>query len=222
MPAPTPTLAAARDELAFGLRGLLGGDVRFCDDAADATLIVGTPAGALGLTNGDIHDGSPLFSLFWMTTDAFVINTVPVGARRALVIASFYELGVLYGVFHFLRLLQTDAPLDAISVESGPQFGLRMLDHWDNLDGTIERGYAGRSLWRWDELAETISPRLHDYARANASVGINAAVLNNVNASALILTNVYLRKVAAVADVFRPWGIRVFLSAKFSAPIDLG
>jgi len=222
MPAPTPTLAAARDELAHGLRGLLGDDVRFCDAAADATLIAGTPAGALGLDNGDIDDESPLFGLFWMTTDAFVIGTVPVGESRALMIASFYEPGILYGVFHFLRVLQTGASLDAISVSSGPLFGLRMLDHWDNLDGSIERGYAGRSLWRWDELPGTISPRLHDYARANASVGINAVVLNNVNASALILTPLYLRKVAALADVFRPWGIRVFLSANFAAPIDIG
>ena len=93
-----------------------------------------------------------------------------------------------------------------------------MLDHWDNLDGSIERGYAGRSLWRWDELPEIVSPRYRDYARANASIGINAVALNNVNASAQILTPAYLRKVAALADVFRPWGIRVFLSARFSAP----
>jgi alpha-glucuronidase len=107
-------------------------------------------------------------------------------------------------------------------VSNGPHFGLRMLDHWDNLDGSIERGYAGRSIWRWDELPEVVSPRYRDYARANASIGINAVSLNNVNADAQILTPAVLRKVAAIADVFRPWGLRVFLSARFSAPIELG
>jgi alpha-glucuronidase len=226
MPATTPTLAAARDELAYGLGGLLGldgpGAVRFCDSAAAATLIAGTPLGALGLRNEDIGDSSPLFRLFWMTTHAFVVDSVAMGARRVPAIASFTDAGVLYGVFHLLRHLQTGQPLDALDVASGPRFGLRMLDHWDNLDGSIERGYAGRSLWRWDELPETVSPRMRDYARANASVGINAVALNNVNASAQILTPAYLRKVAALADVFRPWGIRTFLSARFSAPIELG
>jgi len=221
MPATTPTLAAARNELARGLAGMLGAAF-FTETVAEATLIVGTPLGALGRRNEDIHDESPFFRLFWMTTDAFVIDSVPVGARRALAISSFTDAGVLYGVFHFLRHLQTGRPLDAIDAASGPRIGLRMLDHWDNLDGSIERGYAGRSLWRWDELPDTVSPRIRDYARANASIGINAVALNNVNASAQILTPATLRKVAALADVFRPWGIRVFLSARWSAPKELG
>ena len=222
MPAPTPTLAAARDELAHGLRGLLGEDAPFCDDAADATLIVGTPAGALGLRTQEIDAGSPLFALSWMAPGGFVVDGIAVGARRALAIAAADEVAILHGVFHFLRHLQTGKPVDAIKGRPGPRFALRMLDHWDNLDGSIERGYAGRSIWRWDELPEVVSPRYRDYARANASIGINAVALNNVNASAQILTAAYLRKVAALADVFRPWGIRVFLSARFSAPIEIG
>ena len=98
---------------------------------------------------------------------------------------------------------------------------LRLLNHWDNLDRSIERGYAGKSLWNWDELPGHVDPRLRDYARANASIGINGAVLNNVNASAEFLTAKYLDKVAAIANVFRPFGIRVYLSARFSAPIEL-
>ncbi len=98
---------------------------------------------------------------------------------------------------------------------------LRLLNHWDNLDRSIERGYAGKSLWNWDELPGQVDPRLRDYARANASIGINGAVLNNVNASAEFLTAKYLDKVAAIANVFRPYGIRVYLSARFSAPIEL-
>jgi hypothetical protein len=202
------------------LAGMLGAAF-FADTVAEATLVVGTPLGALRLRNEDIHDESPFFRLFWMTTDAFVIDSVAVDARRALAISSFTDAGVLYGVFHFLRHLQTGRPLDAIDAASGPRIGLRMLDHWDNLDGSIERGYAGRSLWRWDELPDTVSPRMRDYARANASIGINAVALNNVNASAQILTPATLRKVAALADVFRPWGIRVFLSTRWSAPIEL-
>jgi alpha-glucuronidase len=222
MPAPTPTLAAAPDELAHGLRGLQGEDAQFADAAADATLIVGTPAGAFGLRTEDLDDASPLFALSWMAPGGFVVDSVAVGARRALAIAASDEVAVLYGVFHLLRHLQTDKPLASIAARSGPRFGLRMLDHWDNLDGSIERGYAGRSIWRWDELPEIVSPRYRDYARANASIGINAVALNNVNASAQILTAAVLRKVAALADVFRPWGIRVFLSARFSAPIEIG
>ena len=222
MPATTPMLAAAREELALGLRGLLGADARFCDAAADATLIVGTPAGALGLSNEQIDDGSPLFALFWMAPGGFVLDEVTVGNRTAFAIGAFDEVAVLHGVFHFLRELQIGKPLDKIAGRSRPRFGLRMLDHWDNLDGSIERGYSGRSIWRWDELPETVSPRYRDYARANASIGINAVALNNVNANAQILTAPYLRKVAALADVLRPWGISVLLSARFSAPIEIG
>jgi len=97
-----------------------------------------------------------------------------------------------------------------------------VLDHWDNLDGYVERGYAGRSLWEWQTLPEWRDPRYTDYARANASLGINGTVLNNVNANAQSLAPQYLAKAAALADVFRPYGIRVYLSARFSAPIELG
>ena len=225
LPATTPRLQSARDELALGLRGLLSGDVRFTDQIADATLAVGTvratEPGTLPLTDTQLDDdGAPTFSLSWMTTDAFIIDRLSAAGREVHAIASFSDTGILYGVFDFLRRLQTGAPLDTIA--SGPRIGLRMLDHWDNLDGSIERGYAGRSLWRWDELPDTVSPRIRDYARANASIGINAVALNNVNASAQILTAPYVKKVAAIADQLRIWGIRVFLSARFSAPIEIG
>jgi alpha-glucuronidase len=227
MPAATPTLAAARDELQRGLRGLLDAEAQFCNAAADATLVIGRPVAELGLRNADIDEGSPLYALSWMTTDAFVIGRVALGAAGdravpALAVSALTDVGVLYGVFELLRRLQTGKPLGGPAINSGPVFGLRMLDHWDNLDGSIERGYAGRSLWRWADLPDTILPRYRDYARANASIGINAVALNNVNASARMLTAAFLRKTAALADVFRPWGIRVFLSARFSAPIEIG
>ena len=117
--------------------------------------------------------------------------------------------------------MQTHQPL-TFPIFSAPKIKHRILNHWDNLDGTIERGYAGHSLWDWHKLPDYLSPRYTDYARACASVGINGTVLTNVNANALILTRQYLVKVAALANVFRPYGIRVYLTARFSAPIEIG
>lgn len=149
--------------------------------------------------------------------EGFRIRTV----KNTIVIASTTDVGALYGTFHFLRLLQTGQPIDRLQIDQRPVLKLRLLNHWDNLDRSIERGYAGKSLWDWNELPDKIDPRLRDYARANASIGINGTVLNNVNANSEILTAKYLEKVAAIADVFRPYGIRVYLSARFSAPMEL-
>lgn len=129
---------------------------------------------------------------------------------------------VLYGVYHLLRLIQTHSPIEDLSITEIPAYRLRLLNHWDNLDGSVERGYAGHSLWKWDELPDRLSPRYEAYAKANASIGINGTVLNNVNASPMILSAEYLPKVAALADVFRPYGIRVYLSVNFSSPAILG
>ncbi len=130
------------------------------------------------------------------------------------------DLGALYGAYHLARLSASGAQIPSHISES-PAFALRILNHWDNLDGTIERGYAGRSLWKWDELPDVVSPRYADYARRNASIGINATVLNNVNASPLILSTPYLHKIKALADTFRPYGIKVFLSVNFASPMAL-
>jgi len=132
-------------------------------------------------------------------------------------------IGALYGVFDFLRRQQTG---QEISVVSNPSYRRRILDHWDNPNGSIERGYAGNSIfWRKeDSLTVTFDDRKLwlEYARANASIGINGAVLNNVNASSLILSNPYLKKARAIADVLRPYGIKIYLSANFASPITLG
>ena len=150
--------------------------------------------------------------------EGYRIRTV----NNVIVIASTTDVGALYGTFHFLRLLQTKEPLDRLAIDERPALKLRLLNHWDNLDRSIERGYAGKSLWNWDDLPGKVDPRLRDYARANASIGINGSVLNNVNANSEFLTAKYLEKVAAIANVFRPYGIRVYLSPRFSAPIELG
>lgn len=143
-------------------------------------------------------------------------------ADNRITITSSGEAGLLYGTFHLLRLQETGADLSRLNITERPAFDLRILNHWDNLDRTIERGYSGRSLWSWDELPARLSPRYEAYARANASIGINATVLNNVNASPEILSPAYLAKVKALADVFRPYRLKVYLAINFSSPAALG
>ena len=129
------------------------------------------------------------------------------------------EVGLLYASYHLLRLQAcADAPAE---VKENPAYRLRILNHWDNLDRTVERGYAGQSLWNWEQLPNILSDRYKDYARANASIGINGTVLNNVNASPQILTTEYLQKVKALADIFRPYGLHVYLSVNFASPLVL-
>lgn len=141
--------------------------------------------------------------------------------KDKIVISASQDAGLLYGAYHLLRLQETAASLNNINIEEKPRYDIRILNHWDNLDRTVERGYAGYSLWKWDELPNTLSPRYAEYASANASIGINGTVLNNVNATPDILTNEYLVKVKALADIFRPYGLKVYLSVNFSSPKEL-
>ena len=152
-------------------------------------------------------------------------------------------IGLLYGAYELIRLQNTDAYntgsgnqqnfSKAIDETEKPQVGLRILNHWDNLDGSIERGYAGKSIFKWEEIklgkngkGGSISKNLHDrlitYARANASLGINGSVLNNVNASPKMMTAEYINKVRVIANILRPYGIRVYLSINFASPMALG
>ena len=156
--------------------------------------------------------------------EGYTIQTSKGGNQ--ITIASSGEQGVLYGTYHLLRLQATgqlpESALQSLNISERPDYRIRILNHWDNLDGTIERGYAGHSLWKWDELPSVVSPRYEAYARANASIGINATVINNVNASPKILSNDYLQKVKVLADVFRPYGLKIYLSINFSSPAALG
>jgi alpha-glucuronidase len=218
VPGESATARLAGRELARGLLGLLGVEVPTQPRVdANGAVLVGTPA-----TSPDIARLGWDARLKNVGDTGYVIRTTQVGRRAALVIASGSDVGALYGVFHFLRLVQTGQPIGSLSIEERPRFERRILDHWDNLDGTIERGYAGSSLWKWEELPGRLDPRLEEYARANASIGINGTVLNNVNANAASLSAPYLEKTAALANVFRPYGIRVYLSANFNAPRSLG
>ena len=150
--------------------------------------------------------------------DGFTIHT----QKEKICITSPTDKGILYGAYHLLRLQSLNTPLEqALPITENPAFSVRILNHWDNLDGTIERGYAGQSLWQWEELPHKLSPRYEAYARANASIGINGTVLNNVNASPQILSAPYLLKVKALADIFRPYGIKVYLSVNFASPMVL-
>ena len=211
------TARAAASELTRGLSGLLDTTVASVQEVnGDGIVIAGTgrtPAvAALGL-DADLRA---------VGGEGYLIRTVRAKGRRATVIAANTDIGVLYGAFHFLRLLQTHQGIDTVAITDRPRVQHRVLNHWDNLDGSVERGYAGGSLWDWHKLPDYKSPRYTDYARANASLGINGTVLTNVNANATSLTHEYLEKAAALADVFRPYGIRVYLTARFSAPIEIG
>ena len=210
------TFDVIRRELSFGCAGLLGSPL-VVGDRDEASVVVGLPQTSSLI--GKLRWEAELKSL---GPEGYRIRTVRDGNRNVIAIASSTDIGALYGTFHFLRLLQTEQPLGRLQLDQSPRLNFRILNHWDNLDGSIERGYAGKSLWNWSELPAQIDPRLTDYARANASIGINGSVLNNVNANAQILTAKYLEKVAAIANVFRPYGIRVYLAARFSAPIEIG
>ncbi|NLZ73551.1 MAG: alpha-glucuronidase [Bacteroidales bacterium] len=144
------------------------------------------------------------------------------GNKDKIIISASRDEGILYGVYHLLRLQQTGKNITNLNIEEIPSYNIRILNHWDNIDGTIERGYAGYSLWKWEELPDVLSPRYKEYARANASIGINGTVLNNVNASPQMLSSEYLVKVKALADVFRPYGIKVYLSVNFASPKLIG
>jgi alpha-glucuronidase len=194
--AESPTVVAAREELTTALPGLLGSTTSVAitlEKLSSSLTTLGDEGYSLSLRNS---------------------STVVIAASR--------DIGALYGAFALLRHFQTHRPLSALPLTSAPKIQRRLLNHWDNLDRSVERGYAGKSLWEWDKLPGEISPRYRDYARANASLGLNGVVPVNVNANAQFLTAPYLAKLAALANVFRPYGIRVYLTARFSAPIEIG
>jgi alpha-glucuronidase len=211
-------LKVTKDELEMGLNGLLGSEINHVGDVSkDGILIVGTPVNSPLLASLNISA-----KLKNIGAEGYIINTTSINHKKVIIIAANNDIGILYGTFHFLRLLQTSQNIQNLSIVSSPKIKVRVLNHWDNLDRTVERGYAGFSIWDWHKLPGYIDQRYIDYGRANASIGINGTVLTNVNANALVLTNEYLIKVSALADVLRPYGIKVYLTARFSSPIEVG
>ncbi|HMR19704.1 MAG TPA: alpha-glucuronidase family glycosyl hydrolase, partial [Sphingobacterium sp.] len=215
----SPTLSLAQEELQRGLSVLLDKTVHIQKRKSSGanSLIV---ASQYNLARADKQLLKA--ELTKLRDNSFLIKDIKKGNRSLLYVVGKDDVGTLYGVFHLLRLLQTNALLAGIDQYQQPKVQWRMLNHWDNLNRTVERGYAGLSIWKWDELPKKIDQRYRDYARANASVGINAVAINNVNASPQILSPGYLKKVTALADVFRPYGIRVFISINFASPRILG
>ncbi len=218
VPGDSQALRAIRTELSQGCSNLFRLQIPLSENIdRDGGVLIGTP-----------KTSSLIAGLRWdrelrsQGPEGYIIRSTRHRDRSITVIASNSETGLLYGAFHFLRLLQTLTPIDKLNIIEKPRLQRRLLNHWDNLDGSIERGYAGQSLWKWAELPDRVDERYRDYARANASIGINGSVLNNVNSNSKSLTVEYLRKAAAIAGVFRPYGIRVYLSARFSSPIEIG
>jgi alpha-glucuronidase len=216
-----PVLKVAGEELITGVQGLLDIAVARVDAALavvpEGCITAGTPSSSAAIRR--LHLEQRLAAL---GDEGFLIVSIQGKGRQGIAIAANTGAGVLYGVFHFLRLLQTQQDIRQLAISSSPVNKYRILDHWDSPNRWVERGYAGISLWNWQTLPLYLDRRYTDYARANASIGINGTVLNSVNANAIFLTKDWVEKVAALANTFRPYGIKVYLSAKFSSPIEIG
>ncbi|WJS96740.1 alpha-glucuronidase [Flavobacterium johnsoniae] len=212
------TIRIAQKELQTGFENMLGTILEIKPNIkGENNLIVGSQLDLSSEIKSELQ-----VDLDKINNEGFIIKTISLKNKKQIIITGKNDVAVLYGVFNFLRILQTNKAVKNLNITDSPKINLRILNHWDNLDRTVERGYAGFSLWNWQKLPGFIDQRYIDYARANASVGINGTVLTNVNANALILTPQYLDKVEALANVFRPYGIKVYLTARFSAPIEIG
>jgi len=209
------TLGIVREELKKGLKGLLGVELPLRNTLSkNAALVVGTTSRSDVVRELNLSD-----ELADIGHEGFLIRSVKINRVHTIIITANEDVGLLYGSFHLLRLMQMGQSFTNINICSKPKIQYRLLNHWDNLNRSVERGYAGKSLWKWDGLPDTIDPRYRDYARANASIGINGTVVNNVNANPVFLTADYITKLKALADVFRPYGIRLFVSIRFSSPL---
>jgi len=209
----SPTLQVAVEELQHGLAGLLPAKER----STKSKLLIGTAA-----QNPRISKMLKRRDIALEREDEYLVFSESTSGKNTIAIAGSTDQAVLYGVFAFLRHLQTQKPIEGLLLSGAPRVENRILNHWDNLTRTIERSMSGASLWNWFDLPYYIEPYYIDYARACASVGINGTVLTNVNANSTVLHPQFLEKVAALADTFRPYGIRVYLTARFSSPIELG
>ena len=213
------SLDAAVSEMTRGLSGILDKNITLLKSPHEGAVIIGT----ITELSPVLRNLIPALKIPALPEkkEGFLIFRLPYRQRGITIVTAESPVGVLYGSFHLLRLLQSQTPVVKLAANESPALDLRMLNHWDNLTRHVERGYAGIALWNWHTLPDYKDPRYTDYARANASLGINAVTVTNVNANALVLTKPYLEKLRALADIFRPYGIRLFLTARFSAPIEL-
>ena len=213
---PPAASNAAVDELTRALAGLLGVAPNIAKKPTrDGALVLGTPA--TSATIAALH-----LDLEGLGSDGYLLRSATLDGRRTTVIAANAEAGVIYGTFRFLRLLQMRQPIDRLALRSAPRIQHRVLDHWDNLDGTVERGYAGASLWDWQKLPDYLAPRYqglraclrldrHQWHRPHQCQRRRARPDSAIPG-----------KVAALAGVFRPYALKVYLSARFTAPMEIG
>ncbi|TCC50854.1 glycoside hydrolase [Kribbella capetownensis] len=210
-------LRSAATEVLQGLSGLTGRTVTQQSKVQrDGAVIIGTPA-----TSALVAQYVDRSELRALGPDGYVVLSRRIAGHATTVVASEGKRGVLYGIFHLLRLLQTQRDVRRLDIHERPANALRLVDHWDNLDRSVERGYAGESVFDWDALPTT-GQRMTDYARTLASVGISGTVVNNVNANPVFLSTDMLQKLTGLAAVLRTWGLTLHLSANFAAPISLG
>jgi alpha-glucuronidase len=215
--------AQASKEFCRGIERLLGFSPTVHTLSAATENSAGVYLGAISVLEKQfqLSAGNPAPDKVGGKAGGFIIKT----AGNNLIIAGQDEAGILYGVFRFLSLLALGEVKDGLDIKEEPASPLRIINHWDNLDGTIERGYAGHSLFYRNGRFDYDPQRIEDYARLLASVGINRISINNVNVRAeakLLITEAYLVDVAALAAIFRRFGIKLFLSINFGAPWSLG
>ena len=209
------TIASARNELTRGLSSMLGRDFNATTDFAKASIFIG-PADVL-------RRRLPKVSVPELTNaDAFWLGTTTVDRRRVTIVAGRDDRGVLYGAFALLRHVALYEPVEALNERQAPAAPLRWTNEWNNLDGSIERGYAGASIFFESGRVAADLTRAGEYARLLASVGINGCAVNNVNADARAITSEFVPQVARIADAFRPWGVALALSIDFSSPMKIG
>ncbi len=213
----SPVIDAAIEELVNGVKGLTENKLEISSRIEKGGAVILKISKPENVTEPRLYN-----NLKMIGEEGYIISTEEEKKIKTIKISATTDKGLLYGVFHLLRILQTEKSIENLDIVSCPKAKHRLLNHWDNLDRTVERGYAGFSIWDWHKLPDYISPRYKDYARANASVGINGTVLTNVNANAFVLTPQYLEKAAALSNVFRPYGIRVYLTARFNSPMEIG
>jgi alpha-glucuronidase len=215
--AGSPEEDGIKAELTNGIGGLIKGSIPLVTKVdRDGVLVVGTP-----------KDSPLIASLPWVEEikalgpESYLIRSTRVDGHAVTVVAASAKAGALYGSFELLRLIQVGSLTASPAVNGQPKLQLRLLNHWDNLNGKIPNEYSGKSIWTWPP-AMLDRQRVTDYARANASIGINGAVLNDVNANKAYLNADNLKRAAEIADILRPYNIRVYLSAKFTSPIEKG
>ena len=212
------TIDVVRKEMHRALEGLLGQGVNINSSFnSKARVLIGTTDEVTKLTNINLAEQTED-----LQEKGYLITETNHKGEVVTLITGKSDIGVLYGTYRLIRVLQQHQTLSGIYILSNPQVQHRILNHWDNLDRTVERGYAGFSIFDWHKLPNYKDPRYIDYARANASIGINGTVVTNVNSNALVLTPQYINKLTGLANIFRPYGIKVYLTARFSAPMEIG